>query len=46
MKNKEIIAYNQAIDDILMKIVLKEIKGVKLDVPPEALLHTFEKLKK
>jgi len=39
-------AYNQAIDDILLKIVNKEIGGINMNYPPEALIHVFDKLKK
>lgn len=39
-------AYNQAIDDILLKIVNKEINGINMNYPPEALIHVFNKLKK
>jgi hypothetical protein len=31
--------YNQAIDDILLKIVKKEVDGIRMNYPPEALIH-------
>jgi len=44
MKDNEI--YNQVVDDIFNKIINNEISGIKMEYPPEALMHVFKKLKK
>jgi len=31
---------------ILLKIVKKEVDGIRMNYPPEALIHVFSKLKK
>lgn len=39
-------AYNKAIDDLLLKIINKEVNGIDMSYPPESLIHVFNKLKK